>query len=116
MARTTLTPITVPSGWATTVPTITWTAADTTNNNQFKATGAELLLIRNTSTSNARTVTVLSVPDAPYGRTGHLVITLQPGDYVVTQVFPLLGWQQQDGHIYVNGDSDIEFAVIRIRR
>ena len=116
MARTTLNPLTVPSEWATTVPVMTWTPADTANNNQFRATGAELLLMRNTNTTTARTVTVLSAPDAPYGRIGHLVVTLQPGEHRVTQVFPLLGWQQQDGYIYVNGDSDVEFVVLRLRR
>jgi hypothetical protein len=71
MARTTLTPIVLPGPWSTTAQPITFTPADTTNNNQFLATGQEILLVRNTGAS-AASFTVLSVPDSPYGRIGHL--------------------------------------------
>ena len=115
MARTTLTPIVLPGAWSTTAQPITFTPADTTNNNQFLATGQEILLVRNTGTS-AASFTVLSVPDSPYGRIGHLTHSVPANGLVVTQLFDLVGWANPDGYIYVNGASGLEFAVLRIQR
>jgi len=115
MARTTLTPIVLPGTWSTTAQPITFTPADTTNNNRFLATGQEILLVRNTGDS-AASFTVLSVPDSPYGRIGHLTHSVPPNGLVVTQLFDLVGWANPDGYIYVNGADGLEFAVLRIRR
>jgi len=115
MARTTLTPIVLPGPWSTSAQEITWTNADTTNNNQFQATGQEILLVRNTG-ATAASFTVLSVPDSPYGRIGHLTHSVPAGGIVVTQLFDLVGWAQPDGYIYVDGAADLQFAVLRIQR
>lgn len=116
MARTTLDPITLPGPWSTQPVAITWTAANTTDGNQFRATGDEMLLVRNTG-ATAASVTVVSTPDAPFGRSGNMVMNIPAGGMVVTQVFPLLGWQQPNGYIYIDTTStNVEFAVIRVRR
>lgn len=103
----------LPRSWSTTAKPITWTSANTTENHRFKATGYEILLVRNTNATTARQFTVVSTPDQA-GRTGDLVHSVPANGTVVTQVFPLIGWVQSDGYIYVNTQADLQFAVLRI--
>jgi len=113
LARTTLTKTNAPGHYATTGQALTFTAADVTNGNQFKATGKELLIARNTNGATAYYVTISSVPD-PYGRTGDISQYSIPADEThIFGPFPITGWQQSDGYIYVNAENAaIELAVV----
>ena len=113
MARTTLTKTNAPGHYATSGQTLTFTAADVTNGNQFKATGKELLIARNTDDATAYSVTVSSAPD-PYGRTGDISQhSIPPLETHIFGPFPVLGWQQSDGYIYVDAENAaIELAVV----
>lgn len=114
MPRTTLTPINTPDSYATAGVALTWTGADVANGNQFQATGREILLARNTDTLS-HNVSVTSVAD-PYGRTGNITNdAIAAGAFRVYQQFPITGWMQSDGYVYLNGDhATIQFAVLRL--
>ena len=115
MARTTIAVTELPGPYAVSATSVTWTNADTTNGMQFQATGREVLLVRNTNTTASQSFTVVSVPDS-FGRTGDLVHSVPASGLVTTQVFPLLGWAQSDGYIYVDTTgADLQFAVIRLK-
>ena len=111
--RDTLTITTAPTAYATSGTTITWTAADPYNYDQFLSTGRELLLVRNDS-GDTQTITVSSVADQ-FGRTGDATKAVADGAYAVFQMFPTHGWQQSSGYVYVDGaDTDVYLAVIRV--
>lgn len=54
---------------------LTWTPADAANNHVYTDAGETLLLMKNTD-SAAKTVTVASVADPYYQRTGDIIITV----------------------------------------
>lgn len=114
MARTEVTPITIPTRFSTTPVELVWVAADVANGNQFTLTGDEILLARNDA-AGAQTVTVASFADA-FGRIGDIdAHSIDPGEYRVLQRFPVEGWQQNDGKLYVNAsDAGVFLAVIRL--
>ena len=115
MARTALTPIDCPLQWATTPATLTWTAADNVNGNEFTWTGKEILLVRNDDVG-AQLVTIDSVPD-PYTREGDQTQSVPAGAYrIFGSPFPSTGWLQADGKIYVDAASaNVMLAVITIQ-
>lgn len=117
MARTTLTKTEAPGGYPSLPLTadgidVTMAAADATNKNQFISTGKELVLAQNTGAS-AATVTVTSVADA-YSRTGDIeTYSVDPDEIAVLGPFPVAGWKQSDGMVYLEASStDIQFGVI----
>ena len=114
MARTDLTPITIPTRWSVTPIALTWTAADAVNGNQFTLSGDEVVLVRNDD-AGAQTVTVTSTPDF-LGRSGDIdAVSIPAGEYRVLQRFPVEGWQQNDGKLYLSASSaNIFFAVIKL--
>jgi hypothetical protein len=94
---------------------VTFTAADTVNLNQFRATGNNLVIARNTGGS-AYTVTITSTP--VNGRSGDIATySIGAGE---TAVFgPFLGnqngWTQSDGYVYLQAsNAAVTFAVIAI--
>ncbi len=111
MARTTLTPTTIPGGSSSGVgfKEFTWTAADPTNGNQFVSTGKEILLARNVNADSPlvdRKVTVLKV-------NGQIEHTAAGGVFLTTGQIPATGWKQVDTYVYIDGaHADIEFAVL----
>lgn len=114
MARTDLTISTAPDPYDTDGAALTWEAGDPSNGNQFDASGRDVLLVRNTDAVNPQTVTVISTPDR-YGRTGDASRSVPANGSAVFQKFPLSGWVQDDGNIYVDvADAAIELAVVRI--
>ena len=116
MARVTLTPTPVSGKFPTTVVALTETAADDTLLNQFKLTGREILIFRNTHATDAKTVTITSVAHPVTGRTGDITaFSVAAGlSYMVGPLAPE-GWRQTDGYLYFAGESDdIHFQVIQI--
>lgn len=114
MPRTTLTKTTSPGPYPTTVQTVTMTAADTTNKNQFALTGREIVIIQNTDTV-ARTVTITSTTD-PQGRTGDIsAVSLAAGAIAVVGPFGLPGWIQTDGMLYLEASAaTVKFGVVTL--
>lgn len=104
MARTTLTKTAAPGAYAATLTTLTMTAADTVNLNEFVAGDNDLLVIHNTG-GVTYTVTVTSVAD-PFGRSGDLsAINITAGAYAVFGPMKLTGWKQTDGKIYLQANN-----------
>lgn len=115
MPRQTLTKSTAPGAYSGSWAAVTWTAAETTDKEQFAITGRELLLIRNTSEDTPYHVTITSVDD-PTGRTRHISqVDIAFGATVVWGPVALTGWQQIDGNLYLEAeDAAIEYAVITL--
>lgn len=116
MARTDLTAITVKSGKdAYTATTLTSVAADTTNFNAVALTGKEILIARNSGAS-AYTVTITSVADPVYGRTGDIsAVSIPAGESRMWGPFPLEGWRQADNKLYFQANNAaVLFTVIRL--
>jgi len=112
MARTTITVITAPGSYASGGASITWTAADVTNKNQWRPTGNDIVIARNTDAAAAHNVTITSAPD-PYGRKGDISQSIPASGYMVFGPFKSMGWEQTDGYIYLEADdAQVEFVVI----
>lgn len=90
-------------------------AADATSGNEFRSTGRELVLVRNTD-SSTHNVTVTSQPASRTGRLGHItnaVIPISPS-MEAFQIFPRDGWES-GGLITITADNVlIEIAVVRL--
>jgi hypothetical protein len=111
MARTTVVKTAVPAPFATDGVAVTWADADTVNDNRVQMTGREIVLARNTG-AGAATVTINSV--ALNGRVGDITAdSIAAGAMHCYQLFPMDGWRQTDGYLYLEASStDIEFAVL----
>jgi hypothetical protein len=118
MARVTLTK-TTPLGafgtYSANAADVTLTAADTTDFNQFRASGNNLVIAQNTG-GVAYTVTITSAPIN--GRTGDIA-TYSIGAGEIAVFGPFLGnqngWTQSDGFVYLQAsNAAVKFAVIAI--
>lgn len=104
MARTLLTKTSAPGGYAAAGVAVTLTAADTTNKNMIVAEGADLIIARNSGAS-PYTVTITSSPDA-FGRTKDITTeSIAAGEVRVFGPYPLTGWVQSDGRIYLEASN-----------
>lgn len=97
--------------------TLTWTAADTSNNNMADLTGKEVLLAWNTHASTGYTVTVTSVVDRN-GRTGDITsYALAAGEIACIGPIQTEGFQQtgtDKGKIYFQANNAaVKFAVVQ---
>lgn len=114
MARTTLTPVSAPGSKPLTAQTLTWTAADVANGNQFTWTGKEQLWVFNSDTNphnvKFQTVAIAGRQD-PKHNTNQAIAA---GAYQVWGEFDGQGIKQTDGKVYVNADdATVKFAVVR---
>lgn len=114
MPRTTLTKSTAGGSYNHAGVTLTMTAADTSNYNQFTATGNDLLIIHNTGGSDY-TFTVTSTADA-YGRTKDITTeTIAAGAYKIVGPLQITGWQQTDGKIYLQAsNAAVKFGIVAL--
>ncbi len=100
MARTALTKSNGTSLNPTAAVTLTMTAGDASNGNQFTFTGRDVVILHNTGVST-RTYTITSVAD-PYGRTGDITTqNITAGAYMAIGPFSVDGWRQTDGQFYI---------------
>lgn len=115
MARQTLPKTTAPGAYSGAWADVTWTAADSTDKEQFALTGRELVLIRNTSEDTPYYVTITSVDD-PTGRSRHISqVDIPFGDTVAWGPTAVDGWRQTDGNLYLEAENAaIEYAVITL--
>lgn len=106
MARTALTATALPTGYTTALVATTAQAVDNTNGNLVPLTGREHLVFINT-TGGAITVTISSVAAASNSRTGNITTISVPATtgILITQKFPLDGWQQTDGNLYIDASA-----------
>lgn len=110
MARTTITPTEAPAAAPLTTTTLTWTAGDVANGNQFAHTGREVLLAKNTGVG-ARTITFQS--KAIGGREDpldNIAISIAAAGYRVWGPFDTKGWKQADNFVYF----DVEHAEVQV--
>ena len=116
MARTTLTKTTKPGSYSGTGVKVTMTGGDTTDQNQFKSTGSDLVVAHNTD-SSAHTVTINSTDDR-FGRKEDIdAYSIPAGEIHVFGPFETHGWQQPDGNIYLEADSaTVELGIINVER
>ena len=90
------------------------TAGDITNLNSFKATGKELLLVRNDDVA-AQTFTIKSVAD-PFKRVQDITAySLGISEEAAFWFGDIQGWRQPDGTVFIDpADADLKFSVMRI--
>lgn len=91
-------------------------AADASNFEQIAATGADIIVARNSNSgSTARTVTITASAD-PFGRSVNIAAeSIAAGAVHVFGPFPKLGWAQTDGALYYQGShAEVIFSVIRL--
>lgn len=117
MARTALTKTTALGAYgnyAADAADLTMTAADNSDKNSFTFTGNDLVIAHNTGVSE-HTITISSVAD-PYGRSGDIsAYALGAGEYAVFGPFKVRGWQQSDGKMYLEANSDeVKFGVVAL--
>jgi hypothetical protein len=114
MPRQTVTATVAPGAYAGTSTAVTFTAANTTDKEQFALSGRDVLLIHNTAGA-AATWTATSVEDA-YGRTEHIAAeSIAAGAIRMFGPIAMEGWRQTDGNFYLEASAaTVRFAVIRL--
>ncbi len=114
MPRTALTKTTAPGNYAAAGVAVTMTAADVANLNSFVANGNDLVIAENTG-ATPYTITITSAPD-PYGRTADIATeSIAAGAIRIYGPFPLAGWQQSDGSIYLQASNvAVKFGVVKL--
>lgn len=114
MPRTTIAAQAGPAQYPTDGVAVTWVNSDVANGNQVRITGRTLLLVRNIN-AGAQSVTIASAAD-PYSRFGTITAAaLASNQQKVFPMFPLLGWLQSDGYLYINGShADVQFGVVEM--
>lgn len=114
MPRTTLTKTAAGGSFNHAGVTLTMTAADTGNSNQFTATGNDLVVIHNTGGSDY-TFTITSVAD-PYGRAKDITTeTIAANTYKIVGPLQITGWQQTDGKIYLSAsNAAVKFGIVAL--
>lgn len=93
--------------------TLTETAADITNKEQFVPSGDDLIIAHNTGLS-ARTITITSVVDERK-RTGDITTySIAAGGIAVFRITKP-GWMQTDGRIYIEANNaEVKWAVVQL--
>lgn len=114
MAKATLTVTTAPGSNNYAGVALTMTAADAVNQNQFVASGKDLIVAHNTGGSSY-TITITSVAD-PYGRTKDVAaVSIGAGVYMVFGPLELTGWVQTDGKVYIEANNaSVKFGIVRL--
>lgn len=116
MPRTALTPIVAAGGYPTAGVTLTWTAADASNLNDFPFTGRELILIRNSHAATSYTFTITSIADS-MGRSKDIT-TESIAAGVTRCIGPMRaksGWLQTGGKFFLAAsNASVLFAIVRL--
>jgi hypothetical protein len=97
---------------------ITYTAADATNDMMYKNDGDTVLVIKNGGGSSV-SVTVKSVADEA-GRLGDINLSVAAGSEAVVSMLRPSWWNQKTdlGNVYVDFDvdTDVSVAAVKIRK
>jgi hypothetical protein len=101
MPRSDITRTAAPGSRASAGSALTFLTGDPANNHRIKATGREMLLVRNSSGTTAYPVTVLSTPD-PNNRKGDITSQMIPANgFAIFGPWDIAGWSN-NGYIEVN--------------
>ncbi len=114
MARTALVKTPAPGYWSTTGSALTKAAGDVANGNYFEISG-ECLLIAWNNSATPYTITITSVADPTFGRTGNVQAQSLAADEI--RVFRLvpMGWAQSNGQVYVDvSNAAITLGVVQL--
>lgn len=117
MPRVTITPKDTPGSYPATPLAVdsadfAWTVGDPPNDHQFKVTGKEFVLVRNTG-AGAQTVTFVSTAD-PFKRKDDIAYSIGAGEFACFGPFLPEGWAQTDGFLHIDiASADLQFAVLR---
>lgn len=98
--------------------TITWTPANATDNHFYVAEHDVILVARNTDAA-PKTVTIVSVAEPRYGRTGDKAITVPASELAFFGVASPEAWRQPNSanvHVNVSAATNLMLAALRIRR
>jgi hypothetical protein len=99
--------------------TLTWTPANATDNHYYVAEHDVILVVRNLDAA-PKTVTILSVAEPRYGRTGDKAITVgADGAVVFFGVASPEAWRQPNSanvHVNVSAATNLAIAALRVRR
>lgn len=103
-----------PASIAANAADITFAAANVTSNNDYTMTGREIVIVRNDDAA-AQVITFASIVDE-LNRTGDITsYSIGASEYAAFGPFPVRGWRQTDGKMYINpGDADLKIAIIQI--
>lgn len=102
----------LPGGYTAVGATLTFTAADDVNGNNFRMSGNDLVIVRN-PTGGPLSVLLTSVADNA-GRTADFSEAIAAGIVKVYGPFRYMGWRDDNGFMSVDGDSGLELAVIKL--
>lgn len=92
---------------------VTMTAANVDDKNEFSPSGDDLILVHNTGAS-PYTVTVTSAPD-PQNRTGDVATYSVAAGVIAAFRVKSLGWVQADGKVYLEANNaDVKFGIIAL--
>lgn len=109
MARTELTAVAAPGGYADAGVVVTGVAGDVANGNYVDHTGKVAIIAHNTDGATPYDITLTSAEDQ-YGRTEDLVEEIAAGASHFFGPFPLAGWVQTGKEFYI----DVENAAITV--
>jgi len=118
MARATLTALAALGAYGTygaNAADLAMTAANTSDKNEVVATNNDLIIAHNTGAS-AYTITINSVADPSYGRTGDITaFSLGAGEYAAFGPFKNAGWKQADGKLYFEANNAaVKFGIVAL--
>ena len=114
MPRTALTKTTAPGGYASAGVAVTMTAADVGNLNSATCEGNDLVIAQNTG-AGAHAVTITSAVDA-FGRLGTITSeSIAAGAIRIYGPFPMSGWVQTDGKLYLSADhAEVKIGIVKL--
>lgn len=93
---------------------VTIGAGDTGNNNSIAVTSDSLLIAHNTNVA-AQSLTITSVADPKFGRTGDVNVPILAADEIRIFRLTKIGWANASGLVIVTPSStDIKFGVVTL--
>lgn len=105
----------MPQPYASALLDLSFDAGDASNGNQFSHSGDEIIVAQNSHGSDPFDLTIVSASDPRTGRTGDIVHEIAAGEFALTQRFPIAGWRQSDGMLYIDVENvAILIAVVRL--
>ena len=114
MARTVLVKTAAPGFWSTIGAALTKAAGDVGNGNYFEISGECLLIAWNNSAS-PYTITITSVADPTYGRSGSVVAQTLAADEIRFFRLVPIGWMQANGWVHVDvSNAAITIGVVQL--
>jgi hypothetical protein len=100
-------------GSAISLAVVDWQAADVPFGNAFVASNKDYLFVRNTHVSLSRTVTIRSVAETGFGRTGDIVLAIPASTTLMFGPIAKAGWMQADGSVYVDAQtSEVHLVAV----